>query len=83
MAPYDSEDARGLLKAAIRDPDPIIFLENELIYGTAFPVDEKVRGRARQTGRAKQGEQRASRPARQGSGQARTWSDWLAGRQAG
>lgn len=45
LAPYDSEDARGLLKAAIRDPDPIIFLENELMYGVAFPVDEKVRGR--------------------------------------
>jgi pyruvate dehydrogenase E1 component beta subunit len=42
LAPYDSEDARGLLKAAIRDPDPIIFLENELMYGVAFPVDEKV-----------------------------------------
>jgi pyruvate/2-oxoglutarate/acetoin dehydrogenase E1 component len=43
LAPYDSEDARGLLKAAIRDPDPIIFLENELMYGTAFPVDQTVR----------------------------------------
>ncbi len=43
LAPYDSEDARGLLKAAIRDPDPIIFLENELMYGVAFPVEEKVR----------------------------------------
>lgn len=42
LAPYDSEDARGLLKAAIRDPDPIIFLENELMYGTAFPVDQTV-----------------------------------------
>ncbi|KAJ9513163.1 hypothetical protein QJQ45_029349, partial [Haematococcus lacustris] len=38
LAPYDSEDARGLMKAAIRDPDPVIFLENELLYGTAFPV---------------------------------------------
>lgn len=42
MAPYDSEDARGLLKAAIRDPDPVIFLENEILYGSAFPVDDKV-----------------------------------------
>lgn len=42
LAPYDSEDARGLLKAAIRDPDPIIFLENELMYGVAFPVDDRV-----------------------------------------
>lgn len=31
--PYDAEEARGLLKAAIRDPDPCIFLENELLYG--------------------------------------------------
>ncbi|GFH30716.1 pyruvate dehydrogenase E1 component subunit beta, partial [Haematococcus lacustris] len=31
LAPYDSEDARGLMKAAIRDPDPVIFLENELL----------------------------------------------------
>ncbi|AES77323.2 pyridine-binding domain transketolase [Medicago truncatula] len=30
LAPYSSEDARGLLKAAIRDPDPAVFLENEL-----------------------------------------------------
>ena len=42
MAPYDSEDARGLLKAAIRDPDPVVFLENEILYGSAFPVDDKV-----------------------------------------
>ena len=38
LAPYDSEDARGLLKAAIRDPDPVVFLENELLYGTEFPL---------------------------------------------
>lgn len=42
LAPYDSEDARGLLKAAIRDPDPVVFLENELLYGTPFPVTEEV-----------------------------------------
>lgn len=42
LAPYDSEDARGLLKAAIRDDDPVVFLENEILYGEAFPVDEKV-----------------------------------------
>lgn len=33
LMPYDAEEARGLLKAAIRDPDPCIFLENELLYG--------------------------------------------------
>lgn len=31
LAPYSSEDTRGLLKAAIRDPDPVIFLENEFL----------------------------------------------------
>ena len=31
LVPYSSEDARGLLKAAIRDPDPVVFLENELL----------------------------------------------------
>lgn len=42
MAPYDSEDARGLLKAAIRDPDPVVFLENEMLYGTLFPVTPEI-----------------------------------------
>jgi pyruvate dehydrogenase E1 component beta subunit len=32
----------GLLKAAIRDPDPVVFLENELVYGTAYPVSDEV-----------------------------------------
>ena len=42
VTPYDSEDARGLLKASIRDPDPVVFLENEMLYGEAFPVDDAV-----------------------------------------
>lgn len=42
VAPYDSEDARGLLKSAIRDPDPVVFLENELLYGVPFPVSQEV-----------------------------------------
>ena len=33
-----SADAKGLLKAAIRDPNPVIFLENEILYGQSFPV---------------------------------------------
>ncbi|OXA42665.1 pyruvate dehydrogenase E1 component subunit beta, mitochondrial [Folsomia candida] len=42
ISPYSSEDCRGLLKAAIRDPDPIVFLENEIMYGTAFEVSDDV-----------------------------------------
>ncbi|KAE9453591.1 hypothetical protein C3L33_14482, partial [Rhododendron williamsianum] len=42
LTPYSSEDARGLLKAAIRDPDPVVFLENELLYGESFPVSAEV-----------------------------------------
>jgi len=38
LTPYSAEDSRGLMKAAIRDPDPVIFLENELLYGESFPV---------------------------------------------
>ena len=42
VAPYSGADAKGLMKAAIRDKNPIIFLENEIMYGQAFdvPVDE-------------------------------------------
>src|ERR1043165_3425342 len=38
IAPYSASDAKGLLKAAIRDPNPVIFLENEILYGHSFPV---------------------------------------------
>jgi pyruvate dehydrogenase E1 component beta subunit len=38
VAPYSAADAKGLLKAAIRDPNPVIFLENEILYGHAFDV---------------------------------------------
>jgi pyruvate dehydrogenase E1 component beta subunit len=38
IAPYTAADAKGLLKAAIRDPSPVIFLENEILYGQSFDV---------------------------------------------
>src|SRR3954451_11868686 len=38
IAPYSAADFKGLLKSAIRDPNPIIFLENEILYGQSFPV---------------------------------------------
>jgi pyruvate dehydrogenase E1 component beta subunit len=38
IAPYSAADANGLLKSAIRDPNPVIFLENEILYGQSFPV---------------------------------------------
>ena len=41
VSPYSSEDAKGLLKAAIRDPNPVVFLENELLYGLSFPMSEE------------------------------------------
>jgi len=42
VAPWSAADAKGLMKAAIRDPNPVIFLENELLYGETYevPVDE-------------------------------------------
>jgi len=40
IAPYDSSDAKGLLKAAIRSEDPVVFLENELVYGRSFEVPD-------------------------------------------
>ena len=38
VAPYSAADAKGLLKAAIRDPNPVVFLENEVLYGQSFDV---------------------------------------------
>jgi pyruvate dehydrogenase E1 component beta subunit len=38
IAPYTAADHKGLLKAAIRDPNPVMFLENEILYGQSFPV---------------------------------------------
>jgi pyruvate dehydrogenase E1 component beta subunit len=38
VAPYSASDAKGLLKTAIRDPNPVVFLENEILYGRAFDM---------------------------------------------
>ncbi len=40
ISPYSGADAKGLLKSAIRDPNPVIFLENELLYGDSFEVPD-------------------------------------------
>ena len=40
IAPWSAADAKGLLKAAIRDPNPVVFLENELLYGQSFEIPD-------------------------------------------
>ncbi len=40
VSPWSAADAKGLLKAAIRDPNPVIFLENEVMYGESFDIPE-------------------------------------------
>jgi len=41
VAPWSAEDAKGLMKSAIRDENPVIVLENELLYGVSFPMSEE------------------------------------------
>lgn len=41
VSPYSAEDYRGLMKAAVRDPNPVVFLENEIAYGESFEVSEE------------------------------------------
>lgn len=41
VAPWSSEDAKGLMKAAIRDENPVVVLENELLYGVSFPMSDE------------------------------------------
>lgn len=45
VSPYSSEDAKGLLKAAVRDPDPVIVLENEIIYNWPFEMSDEALGK--------------------------------------
>lgn len=40
IAPYDAQDAKGLLKAAIRNPNPVVFLEHEMLYGNEFEIPD-------------------------------------------
>ena len=40
VSPWSSEDAKGLMKAAIRDENPVVVLENELLYGVSFPMSD-------------------------------------------
>jgi len=42
ICPYNAEDAKGLLKSAIRDDNPCIFLENEIMYGKSFPRTKEI-----------------------------------------
>lgn len=42
LSPYSAEDCRGLLKSEIRDPDPVVFLENELMYGISMDTSDDV-----------------------------------------
>ncbi|KAJ3570212.1 hypothetical protein NP233_g4557 [Leucocoprinus birnbaumii] len=41
VSPWNAEDCKGLLKAAIRDPNPVVFLENEMMYGVSFPMSQE------------------------------------------
>ena len=45
VAPYSAEDARGLLKSAVRDENPVVILENELLYGTPFPLSDEAQSK--------------------------------------
>jgi len=45
VSPYSSEDAKGLIKAAIRDPNPVVVLEHELMYGVSFPMSEEAQSK--------------------------------------
>ena len=52
VAPYNAADAKGLLKAAIRDPNPVVFLENEILYGQRVRRCRRATGSCRSARRA-------------------------------
>jgi len=45
VSPYSSEDAKGLIKAAIRDPNPVVVMEHELMYGVSFPMSDEAQSK--------------------------------------
>lgn len=45
VSPYSSEDHKGLTKAAIRDPNPVVILEHELLYGVSFPMSDEAQSK--------------------------------------
>lgn len=45
VAPWSSEDAKGLMKSAIRDENPVVFLENEMLYGVNFPMSPEAQSK--------------------------------------
>jgi len=45
LAPWNCDDAKGLLKAAIRDPNPVVFLENEILYNATFPLSPEAQSK--------------------------------------
>ena len=45
VSPYSSEDAKGLIKSAIRDPNPVCVLEHELMYGVSFPMSDEAQSK--------------------------------------
>lgn len=53
ISPYSAADAKGLLKSAIASPDPVVFLENEMLYGVSFEMDENDEGEYIPIGKAK------------------------------
>ena len=70
LAPWSAADAKGLLKAAIRDPNPVIFLENEILYGQSV----RRAGRSRLRAADRQGQDRARRARTSPSPPSRSWS---------